>query len=169
MTRRPEDFPTADGPRGIDRPKSEVYDLGVIDLLPQEESEETFYMPFNGYIQRVGISWPSGSNNAIGAKLSVLPGLLDQQDSPSAYKYVSDLGTFFPKNYPNPEYVTDDNQFIAFRPVEYIPARAEVEAEIRNGSSTSTLDLQLRVTVVDFDPRAVTNSVQPPTNTGRRR
>jgi len=167
MTERPTDYPPADGKRGIDFPQSAVCDLGVIELAPQETEEESFYMPFNGFIQRVGVSWPSWSNNSIGVNLAAKPGLLDPSTDQGATDTVTDLDTFFPKNHPNPEFVTDDNQYIPFRPIEYIPARAEVEAEIKNGSVTSALDLQVRVTVTDFDPRA-TESFQQQPNQRRR-
>jgi len=162
MTERPTDYPPADGKRGIDFPQSAVFDLGVIELAPQETEEESFYMPFNGFIQRVGVSWPSGANNSIGVNLAAKPGLLDRGTDGAAIQTVDDLDTFFPKNHPNPEFVTDDNQYIPFRPIEYVPARAEVEAEIKNGSTTSPLDLQVRVTVTDFDPRATAGFRQQP-------
>lgn len=167
MTKRATDYPPADGKRGIDFPQSAVYDLGVINLSPQETNDDSFYMPFNGFIQRVGVSWPSGSNNAIGVNVSVDTGLLDESSDQDAIDTVNDLETFFPKNHPNPEFVTDDNQYIPFRPIEYIPARAEIEAEIKNGSTTSPLDLQVRITVTDFDPRATESYQQQPNQRGR--
>jgi hypothetical protein len=132
-----------------------VYDLGVIDLPAGESEENSFIMPYNGWVQRVGVTWPAGSNNVIGLNVTAKQGLLDEQTGSAALERVDELQTFFPKNHPNPEYITDDDRYVAFRPIKYIPARAEVEADILNGSATSQLDLQVRVTVTNFDPRSI--------------
>lgn len=156
QARRADRFPKPLGEPSGDEPLSpisDVFDLGVINLESSTTEENEFIMPFNGYVQRVGVTWPAGANNSIGVNLTANMGLIDPEQYPAAADQVESLQTFFPQNYPNPEFVTDDDRYIPFRPLKFVPARAEVEAEILNGSATSSLDLQVRVTVTNFDPR----------------
>lgn len=171
QSRRAETFPEPSTER-LDpaRPDSDVYDLGVINLNPQEDVQNSFIMPYNGFIQRVGITWPAGSNNSIGANLTVNGGLIPTSEGnyQRAMSVVNELDTFFPQNYPNPEYVTDDDRYVPFRPLKFIPARAEVEADIFNGSATAQLDLQVRVSVTNFDPRILAGGSVPQRPPGGR-
>lgn len=119
----------------VEKPKGRVFDLGVIDLDIQTTIHNSFDMPFDGYIVRVDASWPAGALNAIGFNLRAGPSIL------------------IPTN-PEVQYVADDDVNIPFCPVvEKLKKGSTVTAEIRNESTTSKLDLQVRVTITNFDPR----------------
>lgn len=139
-----------------DRPRSDVYDLGVIELAARSEETNGFRMPYDGYIRRVGPSWPPGSNNAIGFALrAARPNVDPSKISDEVKQYVRDVGYFLPANHPNPQYITDDNTFIPFYPYRYVPQGVRIESEIENASVNNALDLQVRVSITNFDPREV--------------
>lgn len=139
-----------------ENPKSDIYDLGVIDLDPQEDTEREFEMEYDGYIARVSVSWPPGSNNAIGFNLGVQsPDEPDVEIPKHIQAFVADTGVIMPSNHPNPEYITDDNTAVNFFPLQEVPEGVNVTGEIFNGSTTNPLDLQLRVTTTSFDPRDI--------------
>jgi len=118
-----------------DEPKSKVFDLGVIDLAPQSTIHNSFDMPFDGYVFKTDASWPAGSNNAIGFKL------------------IAGESILIPANSKDSPYVADDDAAVSFFTIKKLKKGSTVAVEIRNGSTTNRLDLQCRVTVMNFDPR----------------
>jgi len=118
----------------IEEPKAEVYDLGVVELDINSGVSNSFSMPFDGYVWRCGVSWPSGANNAIGMRLSVGGDVV------------------LPKNYPDVEYVADDDTYVPFCIIRKVGEGTGVMARIYNDSDSNELDLQVRVAVINFNP-----------------
>lgn len=116
------------------RPKAKVFDLGVIELDLQTTIINSFEMPFDGYITRVDASWPAGALNAIGFKI-MIGGIKLIPANPEVY------------------YIADNDVSIPFLTIYRVAKGEIVTAEIRNESTTTALDLQVRVTVTNFDPR----------------
>jgi len=117
-----------------EKSKSRTFDIGVVELNPNTGASERFTMPFDGWIYKIGISWPAGANNAIGVKVRVEPG-----------------PTLVPAN-PDVEYVADDNVYVPFYTIEAVDEGNEVRASIYNDSDNNKLDLQVRATVTNFNP-----------------
>lgn len=118
-------------------PKSRVFDLGVIALAPGTTVYHRFKMPFDGYVARTDASWPTDTKNAIGFRLRVREAVL------------------IPTN-PEIRYVADEDAVLYWPTIEKAEKNATVEAEISNWSTADTLNLQIRVTITNFDPRLTT-------------
>ena len=123
------------------KPKSRTFDIGVVELDPNTAASERFVMPFDGWIYRVGVSWPTGANNAIGVKVRVEAG-----------------PTLVPAN-PDVEYVADDDVYVPFYVIEKVDEGDGVRASIYNDSDNNKLDLQCRVTVTNFNPALLGSTV----------
>jgi len=121
----------------IKEPRAEVYDLGVVNLGINSGVSNSFSMPFDGYVWRCGVSWPAGANNAIGMRLSVGGDVV------------------LPKNYPDVKYVADDDAYVPFYHIQKARKGAGVMARIYNDSDDNPLDLQVRVTVANFNPTTI--------------
>jgi len=118
-----------------ERPRSRTFDIGVINLNPNSGTSESFIMPFDGWVYRIGVSWPTGANNAIGVNVTV-----------------GEAGpTLVPAN-PDVEFVADDDVYVPFYVIEAVNEGDKVIANIYNDSDNNKLDLQVRVTVTDFNP-----------------
>jgi len=138
------------------RLRGDVFDLGVIELDAQDDTEKDFIMPYDGFIYRVDASWPAGSNNAIGFNLEAdVPEVQEGAVSERVREYVEETRFFMPSNHPNPEYLTDDNEYIPFYLFQYVPEGVKINSNIRNESTSKPLDLQVRVNTMNVDPREV--------------
>jgi len=126
----------------IEEPRTEIYDLGVVNLGINSGVTNSFSMPFSGYVRKCEVSWPSGANNAIGMRLSI------------GGKVV------IPKNYPDVEYVADDDAYVPFYIIRKVREGTGVMARIYNDSDNNKLDLQVRVTVANFNPVTIRPGVR---------
>lgn len=54
---------------GVESPKTDIYDLGAINLAPQDEETNSFTMPYDGYIYKFNVSWGSAASNTLGIRL----------------------------------------------------------------------------------------------------
>jgi len=125
-----------------EKPKSRIFDIGVVELNPNTGATERFTMPFDGWVYKIGVSWPTGANNAIGVKVRVEAG-----------------PTLIPAN-PDVEYVADDDVHIPFYTIEEVDEGNAVRASIYNDSDNNKLDLQVRVTVTNFNPLLLATVVE---------
>lgn len=108
--------------------RSEGHDLGVIELDTQETKHNQAVMPFNGYINKLDVTWGSSANNAIGFKLivggsKVLPANEDV------------------------EFIASTNTTISFIVIKWLDRGDVIDVYIRNESTTTKLDLQVIATV----------------------
>lgn len=151
-----------------DIPQVRIYDLGHIEL-PQntntrkEGISKNFVMPFNGFIARVTVSWPLGANNAIGfniegrgppKRLFNTGQLTREQATGKGY----DLGFIIPANYPNPEFMGNNNTTIRFTPIEFVGQGELIAANVLNDANNNPHDIQIFMTVTNFDPRQILGS-----------